>query len=114
MRNAINIAVMLFFLTLPVIAQEEDQAVDLNYLEDQFYVGLTYNVILNKPADVNQQNLSYGLQLGFIKDLPLNSSRTFAIGVGLGYVRRVGWETLVHVCEGVWFMVFPSPIIRIP
>ncbi len=85
MRNAINIAVALFFLTLPVIAQEEDQVVDLNYLEDQFYVGLTYNFILNKPVDVNQQNLSYGLQLGFIKDLPLNSSRTFAIGVGLGY-----------------------------
>jgi hypothetical protein len=85
MRNAISITVALFFLTLPVIAQEEDQPVDLNYLEDQFYVGLTYNFILNKPADVNQQNLSYGLQLGFIKDLPLNSSRTFAIGVGLGY-----------------------------
>ncbi len=85
MRNAIYILVALFFLTIPIHAQEADQEVDLNYLEDQFYVGLTYNFILNKPADVNQQNLSYGLQLGFIKDLPLNSSRTFAIGVGLGY-----------------------------
>jgi hypothetical protein len=66
-------------------AQEANQGVDLNYLEDQFYVGLTYNFILNKPADVNQQNLSYGFQLGFIKDLPLNTSRTFAIGLGLGY-----------------------------
>ena len=85
MRNAIYLVVVLFFLTTPMNAQEMDQEVDLNYLEDQFYVGLTYNFILNKPADINQQNLSYGLQLGFIKDLPLNSSRTFAIGVGLGY-----------------------------
>lgn len=72
-------------MTLSMNAQEADQEVDLNYLEDQFYVGLTYNFILNKPADINQQNLSYGLQLGFIKDLPLNSSRTFALGVGMGY-----------------------------
>ena len=85
MRNAFYIAVVLFFFTGPVMAQEESQEVDLNYLEDQFYVGLTYNFILNKPADINQQNLSYGLQLGFIKDLPLNTSRTFAIGLGLGY-----------------------------
>ncbi len=85
MRNAFCILVALFFLTMSMNAQEADQVVDLNYLEDQFYVGLTYNFILNKPADVNQQNLSYGLQLGFIKDLPLNSSRTFAIGVGMGY-----------------------------
>ncbi|WP_297762674.1 outer membrane beta-barrel protein [uncultured Muriicola sp.] len=85
MRNAFYTVVVLFFLTTPMSAQEVDQEVDFNYLEDQFYVGLTYNFILNKPADVNQQNLSYGLQFGFIKDLPLNSSRTFAIGVGLGY-----------------------------
>ena len=85
MRNAFCILVALVFLTLSMNAQEADQEVDLNYLEDQFYVGLTYNFILNKPADINQQNLSYGLQLGFIKDLPLNSSRTFALGVGMGY-----------------------------
>lgn len=85
MRNALYISVVLFFLSTPINAQEANQEVDLNYLEDQFYVGLTYNFILNKPADVNQQNLSYGLQLGFIKDLPLNTSRTFAIGLGLGY-----------------------------
>lgn len=85
MRNAFCILVALVFLTMSMNAQEADQEVDLNYLEDQFYVGLTYNFILNKPADIKQQNLSYGLQLGFIKDLPLNSSRTFALGVGMGY-----------------------------
>ena len=85
MRNAFYILAALFFLTMPIRAQEEDQEVDLNYLEDQFYVGLTYNFILNKPAGVTQQNLSYGLQFGFIKDLPLNQKRTFGLGLGLGY-----------------------------
>jgi len=54
------------------------------YLEDQFYAGISYNFILNKPDDVNQRNFSYGLQGGFIKDIPLNSDRNFGIGIGLG------------------------------
>ena len=55
------------------------------YLEDQFYIGLSYNFLLNKPDAVNQRNLSYGLQGGFIKDIPLNTDRTVALGIGLGY-----------------------------
>ncbi|MGI9551610.1 MAG: porin family protein [Aurantibacter sp.] len=58
---------------------------DPRYLEDQFYLGITYNFLLNKPSGVNQRNLSYGLQAGFIKDIPLNQDRTLAIGIGLGY-----------------------------
>ncbi|MGB5700382.1 porin family protein [Muriicola sp.] len=85
MRYAIKIVIVLFFLNGPINAQEEVKEVDFNYLEDQFYVGLTYNFILNKPEGIRQQNLSYGLQFGFIKDLPLNAARTFAIGLGLGY-----------------------------
>ncbi|WP_273565612.1 porin family protein [Maribacter halichondriae] len=70
-----------FFLS---IAQDSSQPDDI-YLEDQFYLGITYNFILNKPSDVTQRSLSYGLQGGFIKDLPINSTRTRAIGIGLGY-----------------------------
>jgi len=57
---------------------------DDKYLEDQFYLGITYNFLLDKPADVTQRNLSYGLQGGFIKDIPLNSNRTFGLGIGMG------------------------------
>ena len=60
-------------------------APDTEYLEDQFYVGVTYNFIRNKPNDITQRNLSYGLQGGFIKDMPLNPSRTRALGIGFGY-----------------------------
>lgn len=58
---------------------------DLKYLEDQFYVGLTYNALLDRPQGVGQRNLSYGLQGGFIKDIPINRKRTFGIGIGAGY-----------------------------
>jgi len=65
-------------------AGNSDQ-VDSKYLEDQFYVGLTYNFMLNKPEGVTQRSLSYGLMAGFIKDIPINLERTVAIGIGLGY-----------------------------
>ena len=82
-----NLFVLILMICLPRIAcgQEAEKKEDLKYLEDQFYIGLTYNFLLNKPAPVKQQNLSYGLQLGFIKDLPINRLRTVALGIGLGY-----------------------------
>lgn len=58
---------------------------DTKYLEDQFYVGITYNVLLNMPDKISQRNLSYGIQAGFIRDIPLNENRTRALGIGLGY-----------------------------
>ncbi len=66
-------------------SQIEQDPPDTSYLEDQFYFGITYNFILDKPTDVSQQNLSYGLQAGFIEDIPLNEDRTVAFGIGLGY-----------------------------
>jgi len=81
----IVLVLLLTTLAMGLNAQQEVSEVDLNYLEDQFYVGITYNFILNKPEPITQRNLSYGLDVGFIKDIPLNSNRNVAIGVGLGY-----------------------------
>jgi hypothetical protein len=58
---------------------------DHRYLEDQFYMGITYNFLLQQPPGVTQRSLSYGLQMGLIKDIPINSKRTSAIGLGMGY-----------------------------
>ncbi|MEB8328716.1 porin family protein [Flavobacteriaceae bacterium KMM 6897] len=58
---------------------------DDGYLEDQFYLGVTYNLLLNKPTDITQRNLSYGIMGGLVKDIPLNSDRTFGLGIGVGY-----------------------------
>ena len=49
---------------LSILAQSDRQSdhMDLKYLEDQFYLGITYNSLLNKPTDFTQRNLSYGYQ----------------------------------------------------
>lgn len=59
--------------------------VDSLYREDQFYAGVTYNLLGNKPSDLSQSGFSTGLHFGFIKDMPLNDKRNVAIGIGLGY-----------------------------
>lgn len=75
-----------FFLAFPVLSwSQELDLPDYSYLEDQFYLGLTYNIILNTPDEINQRNLSYGLNGGFIKDIPLNEARDFGFGIGVGY-----------------------------
>ncbi|MHA7942210.1 porin family protein [Formosa sp. 3Alg 14/1] len=59
--------------------------IDSLYKEDQFYFGLTYNILVKLPSGVQQTGFSLGLQGGFIKDMPLNKRRNIAIGIGLGY-----------------------------
>ncbi|MBO0322954.1 PorT family protein [Muricauda sp. CAU 1633] len=76
-------------------AVEEEVSVDSNYLEDQFYIGFGYNVLLNKPTDAVQRNLSFNLQAGFIKDIPLNTRRNFGIGIGLGYAVNSYYSSIV-------------------
>ena len=68
-------------------AQEETSSVvvDSLYKEDQFYAGLTYNLLINKPNGVAQSGFSSGFHLGFIKDMPINKRRNLAIGIGIGY-----------------------------
>jgi hypothetical protein len=66
--------------------------IDDKYLEDQFYLSLAYNIVLDQPNDMSQNGFSGGVTLGFIRDLPINEQRTFGFGVGLGYALNV----LVH------------------
>ncbi|WP_303318709.1 porin family protein [Flavivirga abyssicola] len=77
------------FFLMPFVycfAQEiNDKEVDSLYKEDQFYAGVTYNLLGNMPKDVAQSGFSLGFHLGFIKDMPINKNRNLAIGVGLGY-----------------------------
>jgi len=86
-----------FLCVFSINAQTTSEAdnKDYKYLEDQFYLGITYNFLINKPTDVTQRNLSYGLHGGIIKDLPLNSDRTFALGVGLGYAVNSYYTSLL-------------------
>lgn len=67
------------------------------YFEDQFYLGVTYNFLGNMPSGVSQENLSYGLQLGAFKDIPLNRSGTKALGIGMGMVLDTYYTNLLAV-----------------
>lgn len=77
---------LLIYIPLSLYSQtgQDTTTVNSRYFEDQFYAGITYNFILKLPSETNQRNFSYGLQAGFIKDIPFNSDRTIGIGLGLG------------------------------
>lgn len=58
--------------------------IDEKYREDQFYVGITYNLISDVPDNVNLKGVTGGLHFGFIRDMPINAQRNWAIGLGIG------------------------------
>jgi hypothetical protein len=58
--------------------------IDSLYREDQFYFSVTYNLLMQGPTGLKQDKFSAGLSVGFLRDMPINKSRTFAIATGLG------------------------------
>lgn len=88
--------ILAFFTTLGISAQETEikpakkdvndfDAVDSLYREDQFYLNITYNALQKRPDGITQNKLSPGFSFGFLRDMPINKKRTFAIAAGLGY-----------------------------
>lgn len=70
------------------MAQEEAidaEVIDSLYREDQVYIGVSFNLLGNKSSGVSQSGFSGSLQGGFIRDMPINKSRTKAIGIGIGF-----------------------------
>lgn len=81
----------LFLLTLPAFSQENTSTeidpkvkIDSLYREDQFYFSFTLNTLQNKPIGLTQDKFSPGFSLGFLRDMPFNKKRTFAIAPGFG------------------------------
>jgi hypothetical protein len=86
MKKIVVFIAMLYSIVL--FSQEESTVTkvdDPKYREDQFYVGISYNFLENKPAGMSQQGLSGGLHVGFVRDFPINKQRNIAFGIGLGY-----------------------------
>jgi len=81
-------------------SEEQDVLVDTNYKEDQFYIGISYNLLSNKPSDLSQSGFSIGAQLGRIFDIPLNEKRNFGFGVGAGYALNFINHNLAIVEDG--------------
>ncbi len=82
---------LLIFISIVFIGQSSmsqdanDKVIDSLYKEDQFYVGVTYNLLGNRKEKLSQSGFSTGFHFGFIKDMPINKQRNVAIGLGLGY-----------------------------
>ena len=78
-----------FFILLFSVSYSQDtiqkKVIDSLYREDQIYVGLTYNILDNRPTDLKQNFFSPGINFGFLRDFPINKKRTVAIAPGIGF-----------------------------
>lgn len=61
-----------------------EQSVDSLYREDQFYIGITYNLLSEVPTDVGNRGLSGGVHFGYLRDMPVNKQRNLAVALGAG------------------------------
>ena len=68
--------------------------VDSSYREDQIYASIGYPLLIDTPEGVAQKKLSHTFSLGFIRDMPINSSRNLALGLGFGLNYNVVYTNL--------------------
>jgi hypothetical protein len=96
--------VVFLFSCFATLAQENSNTalsttkIDSLYREDQFYIGVTYNLLKNAPTDFSNDKFSTGFSAGFLRDMPLNKNRNLAIAPGLGltfnnYSQNIGITT---------------------
>ncbi|WP_139957703.1 porin family protein [Flavicella sediminum] len=90
----IRIYIMFAFCGLSMVSQ--NKLIDERYLEDQLYLGLTYNSFKDTPTGLSQNGISFGTSLGFIKDIPFNKRRNFGLGLGVGYSYNSFNTNLLH------------------
>ncbi|MGO4773411.1 porin family protein [Flavobacterium sp. W22_SRS_FK3] len=73
-----------------VFSQEEKPEItpvvkiDSLYREDQFYISIAYNLLADTPEGLKRDKFSAGISAGFLRDMPINKKRSFAIATGLG------------------------------
>ncbi len=82
------ILILSFFSYQSILGQDTTSSTagpDNLYREDQFYFGITYNLLGKMPQDMSQNGFSSGFHFGFIRDMPINKRRTLSFGLGLGY-----------------------------
>jgi Outer membrane protein beta-barrel domain len=80
--------VFLFFVNI-FFSQETEPleteiVIDSLYREDQFYTGFNLNLMYNKPQGYSITKISPSFFAGFLRDMPINKSRTFALAIGIG------------------------------
>lgn len=78
---------LFFFLltTLSSFSQKDSLDIDTQYLEDQLFFSVSYNTLFDSSINIEENGFSFGMSTGFIKDIPVNSTRNFGFGIGVGY-----------------------------
>ncbi len=90
-------SILTLFIFFGAFAQEygaEIKVIDSLYREDQFYINFTTNKFQNLKG-LSQSKFSPGFCIGFLRDMPVNKSRTFAFAAGLGYSLSVNSNNLL-------------------
>ncbi|MDH6601769.1 hypothetical protein M2306_002463 [Myroides gitamensis] len=65
--------------------KKDSVALDYKYREDQFYFGISHTLMQGKPVGFKGNSVSVGMDVGFLRDFPINKSRTIAIAPGFGF-----------------------------
>ena len=100
--NKIILFTFVFFTLFGYTQNEKDAIPTVNkkYLEDQLYIGVAYNLLNNKPSDINLRGFSNTLLLGYIRDIPFNEKSNLGLGIGLGYSRTNYFHNMKIVKSG--------------
>lgn len=67
------------------MSAQDSLLIGKSYFEDQIYISITNNTLVNKPATIKSKGISISLATGFIKDISLNKKGNIALGIGIGY-----------------------------
>lgn len=76
---------LLLVITTSLFAQTDTPT----FREDQIYLSVAYPYFNDAPSSLIQNKLSYSLAFGVVRDMPLNRSRTLALGLGLGWDQTI-------------------------
>jgi len=78
-----------FFLLFSIYTIAQDSIPkfegDSFYREDQFYIGVSYNIFAIIPSGMNSEGISAGFQFGFLRDFPVNKRCNLAFAIGAGF-----------------------------
>lgn len=85
---------LICILSINLSFSQSKDSTAVKYLEDQFYLNLTYNILNYVPMDFNARGLSNGISFGHINDIPFNKKRNFGLGIGLGYGRNTYYQNV--------------------
>lgn len=78
----------LFFglcLLMSWFAKAQVDSLSTKFREDQFYLSFALQLQQEKIDGFKQNGFSNNFQIGFVRDIPINTQGTIALGLGLGY-----------------------------